>query len=588
MGLAHTELFAQRRLPPVETPPAGIVSTVSFGRPQMGCPDGSYVSSFDSPAYVGCPTTDAWCTQSYYLPSLGRYGLPAPVVAGQESPHSLFQRCPPSRPSCYPPAVPPGANLPPVDEDWLHRPPSTPPCAELAPWDSGDFSPDPFYDHIPYDPCGELDVYGGKYQGPVQRPLVELGFPLYKTGPVPPSGTQFGITNPTQPKFYLYGDYRAAVAYNDVGIDKGVLAHRLNLDWDLWFTSTERIHMFTSPLQEGGAFQRFEFNNGDVDFVNELDFWDADTDTLYFEGDLGQIAGGFSGTYAPFDMPIAVGLIPLLFQNGVWMEDAIVGAAVTIPARNSPRFDWSNYDVTFFAGFDQVTSPAFGGGNTGANMFGATTFIETRGGYVEVGYAYLDESGGVGQSYHNLGVSYTRRYLNCFSNSVRVIANGGQNGPEATRTADGVLLLVENSLLTSMPYNVIPYVNLFLGIDNPQSAARAGAAGGVLRNTGILFESDALTGYPTLDATANDTYGAAIGVDLLGADFSQQLILETAFLQAFESPVGRNAPGDQVGIGLRYQIPISNAHIIRADAMHGWFENASDVTGARLEFRWKF
>jgi hypothetical protein len=433
-----------------------------------------------------------------------------------------------------------------------------------------------------------LGVYGGKREVPTQRPLVELGFPLYKTGPVPPSGSQFGITNPTQFKFYIYGDYRAAAAYNDNGIDKGFLAHRLNLDWDFWLTSTERLHMFTGPLQEGGAFQRFELNNGDVEFVNELDFWNADTDTLYFEGDLGQIVGGFTGTYAPFDMPIAVGLIPLLFQNGVWVEDAFVGAAMTIPAQNNAWLDWSNYDVTLFAGFDQVTSPAFGGANTGANIFGATTFIETRGGYMEVGYAYLDEAGGVGQGYHNLGVSYTRRYLNCFSNSVRMIVNGGQGGPEATRGADGVLLLVENSFLTSMPYNLIPYVNLFAGIDRPQSAARAGAAGGVLRNTGILFESDALTGYPTLDATGHDTYGAAIGVDLLGPDFSQQLILETAFLQAFDSPVGRSAPGDQVGVGMRYQIPISNAHIIRADVMHGWFENANDVTGGRVEFRWKF
>ena len=37
----------------------------------------------------------------------------------------------------------------------------------------------------------------------------------------------------------------------------------------------------------------------------------------------------------------------------------IVGAAATIPARNSPWLDWSNFDVTFFVGLDQVTSPAF-------------------------------------------------------------------------------------------------------------------------------------------------------------------------------------------------------------------------------------
>ena len=373
-----------------------------------------------------------------------------------------------------------------------------------------------------------------------------------------------------------------------MGTDRSFLAHRLNLEWDLWLTATERIHMFTGPFQRGGNFMRLEFDGDDVSYSEELEFFNEDTDTLFFEGDLGQIIGGVTGRYAPFDMPIAFGLVPLLFQNGVWMEDQFLGAAATIPAQNSPWRDWSNYDVTFFAGFDQVSSPAFGVANPGANLFGVTTFIERRGGYIEVGYAYVDDTGTLGGSYHNLGVSYTRRYLNLVSNSVRVIVNAGQQGLQSTRTADGYLVIMENSFLTPLPYNVIPYVNLWAGFDNPQSASRAAAAGGVLRNVGILFESDNLTGYPTLDATANNTVGAAFGIDVLAMDFSQQLILEAAYLHAFDSAVTRNAPGDQYGLGARYQIPISHATLIRLDAMFGWLENTGDVAGARAEFRWKF
>jgi hypothetical protein len=193
-----------------------------------------------------------------------------------------------------------------------------------------------------------------------------------------------------------------------------------------------------------------------------------------------------------------------------------------------------------------------------------------------------------GCSYHNLGLSYTRRYLNLVSNSMRVIVNAGQSGPESERTADGVLLLAENSFLTPWPYNVIPYVNLFAGFDNPQSVARAGAAGGVLRNTGILFESDNLTGYPTLDPTANDVYGAAVGIDLLAPDFSQQLILEAAILQRMGDPPNAAAPDDQYGLGLRYQVPITNAHLLRFDVMHGWLDAGDNISGARAEYRWKF
>jgi hypothetical protein len=572
------------------------------------------------PRYVGCATPDPCQAESHFLPSLGRFGLFAPPTPGIDSIHSPYligpapwgqgipvSDCgrgateiptgspPESHPSLFtpPPSIADtGSGAEPLGcHEPFHdvHPPCVDPRARLAPYQSDDFLPDPFYDHLPYDPCAEQGVYGDKYSGPVQRPLVELGMPLYLAGPVPPPSTACGPTNPVLPRFYLYGDYRIAAAYNaQNGNDVGVLAHRVNLEWDLWLTSTERFHMFTGALQEGNDFMRFEFDDDNAEFFDELDFFDADTDTLFFEGDLGYMIGGWTGRYAPFDLPFTVGLIPLLFQNGVWMEDAILGAAATIPARNSPMLDWSNYDVTFFAGVDQVTSPAFADSNAAANVFGVTTMIEAKGGYIEAGYAFLDDTATLGRGYHNVGLSYTRRYLNLVSNSVRLILNAGQDGPQQDRTADGVLILVENSFLSPWPYNVIPYVNAFAGFDDPQSVARAGAAGGVLRNTGILFESDNLTGYPTLDATGNETAGAAIGLDLIAPEYKHQLILEAAALQAFGDPAFRNAPGDQFGVGMRYQVPISHAHLLRFDVMHGWLENADDITGARAEFRWKF
>jgi hypothetical protein len=441
----------------------------------------------------------------------------------------------------------------------------------------------------PYNACDELNVYGDKHLNPTQRPWVELGFPLYDTGPVPPPSLEFGPTNPSVKKFYLYGDYRAAAAYNQqLGVDKGVLANRLNLEWDYWLTSTERFHMFTGPLQRDNDFQRVEFANGNSKFFNELDLFDADTDTAFFEGDLGYMLGGWTGRYAPFDMPITAGLIPLVFQNGVWLNDALVGAAVTIPARNSAWLDWSNFDVTFFTGFDQVTSPAFDNETAGVHVFGVTSMIDAYGGYVELGVAHLDDTTETGRSYNNVGISFTRRYLNLVSNSLRAIVNSGQDGPTDDRSAQGLLLIAENSFLSPWPYNVVPYVNTWVGIDSPQSVARAGAAGGVLFNEGILFQSDNLTGYPTLDATANETYGSAIGINLLSPSFTHQLIVEAATVQVFGDSTDRNAPGNQYGIGARYQVNISNASLLRFDVMHGWLDDANDVTGARAEYRWKF
>ena len=75
------------------------------------------------------------------------------------------------------------------------------------------------------------------------------------------------------------------------------------------------------------------------------------------------------------------------------------------------------------------------------------------------------------------------------------------------QNADGFLVLFENSLITNRSQVLIPYFNLFFGFDRPQSLARAADAGGVLRNTGINFETDGLTGFPKLDDTTNNTWG---------------------------------------------------------------------------------
>jgi hypothetical protein len=478
--------------------------------------------------------------------------------------------------------------------DWnpdFPAPPPAPPCeprdaaGDVVPFAPVDFSPDPAFDCYLWDGCSELGVYGDKHLNAVQRPWVECFTPLYGPGPWPPSYTFLGPTNLVRPKLYVYGDFRTATAINNnVANSQGVWANRLNLDIDFSITATERFHMFWGPLDQGQQFTGLVVDDGDMEVNEFLDGFDQNTDAMYFEGDLGYILGGLWGVDAPFDLPVAAGLIPLVLQNGIWLEDAFVGAAATIPARSSPWRDWSNFDTTFFVGFDELTTPALAGSDN-ATFVGATTFIERRGGYIELGWAYVDDPTNSGLSYHNLGLSYTRRYLNLVSNSARVIVNAGQDGPENDRTADGCLLLLENSLLTPLPYNVVPYVNLFAGFDRPRPLGRLQ---GPLKNTGINFESDLLTGYPILDDSGNNTYGGAFGVDLLGRQFDRQLIVETAVLQAFDDPASRVAPGDQYALGLRYQRRLNNSLILRADAMHGWLENSNDIDGARVELRHKF
>jgi hypothetical protein len=244
-------------------------------------------------------------------------------------------------------------------------------------------------------------------------------------------------------------------------------------------------------------------------------------------------------------------------------------------------------DITFFAGYDKLNSPAFQGDDSAARVMGVATFIEALNGYFEVDYAFLDDRTGQDRSYHNMAIGYTRRYGRFISNSTRIIVNAGQQS-NVPGTADGVLLLSENSLITGSPSTVVPYFNMFAGFDRPQSVGRNAAAGGILRNTGILFESDNLTGYPTLDATANDTFGMALGLNLLADEFAQQLIVEVAALGVMGDDANRNAVGDQYGVGVRYQLPLTNSVIFRADAMVGFLRGDEDINGGRMEIRKKF
>lgn len=458
---------------------------------------------------------------------------------------------------------------------------------ENAAYDPRAFIPNPDYSCQQYNPDQEFGIYRGKFCVPAQGPWVELGRGLYRPGPLPPTATFLtGETNPIIPHFLVFGDLRTAIAYNDNGNgdEATIWASRLNLDFDLKITSTERIHAFWGPLDRGGNFTRAELRDDNLELVPLLD---NNLDTLFFEGDLGYIWGGMTDRWAPFDLPVTAGRYPLLFQNGVWLVDILDGFAFNFPGKNSPVLDWSNYEITFFFALNNVTSPAFVN-NSNVELYGVQSFIEAYNGYLEVGYAFLNDQSGQGFSYHNLGISFTRRYFQRVSSSFRAILNAGQDPRAGAQTADGQLFLWENALVTQSPNYFVPYVNAFLGLDRPQAAARAAGTGGVLFNTGINFETDGLTNYPTLDATGNNTWGGACGINLLGPDFSWQLVTELAMVQTFGQGGIRTAVGDEYAVGTRFQLPLNNAWIWRVDGIYGIRSGQDDIRGARTELRWKF
>jgi hypothetical protein len=459
------------------------------------------------------------------------------------------------------------------------------------------FQPGPQYDKN-YDSKALVDIYGAKSAVEPPRPPVELGRQQYTSGLYEESSTLFGNLNPLLPGLAIYGDWRTAIAYNNNnGKDIAQIATRLNLDVDLKITGTERIHAFFTPIQKNNKFTRYEFGGGDGD-KKFSDEFDANPQTLFFEGDLGSIYSGFSGTQAGFDLPFTVGLFPLFLQNGIWANDAILGGAVSLTAKNSKKLGLANFDVTFFAGFDNVDNVGIlGPDKHNANVYGVTTFIDAFGGYIEAGYGLLQgvddpvmrlESptplrGVDGQLTHFVTAAYTRRYANTLSNSTRVFGNFG-NGEKD----EGVAIISENSLISGLPSTLIPYANFFVGFGNPQPLIDGNGAG-ILKNVGINFETDALTGYPKLNDTGSNAYGGAIGLQYL-FNLDQQLVFEIATVQPFGDPIaGIGVASPQYGFGVRYQIPINRAWLFRADATYQIVEGADkDTFGFRAEIRRKF
>jgi hypothetical protein len=445
------------------------------------------------------------------------------------------------------------------------------------------FQPGPQYDKN-YDAKSQVDIYGAKSAVDPARPL-ELGRQQYTSGAYDESSTLLGNLNPLLPGLAIYGDWRTAVAYNsNNGKDIGQIATRLNVDVDLKITGTERFHAFFTPLQKNNRFTRYEFGGGDGDgrFTGEFDLRPQ---TLFFEGDLGSLYSGFSGSPAGFDLPFTVGLFPLFLQNGIWANDAILGGAVSLTAKNSKKLGLPNYDITFFAGYNNVDNAGILGANKqSANIYGVTTFVDAFGGYLEGGYGLIQgRDGNDGLLTNFVTAAYSRRYANTVSNSTRVFANFGNGNND-----EGFAIISENSLITSLPSTLIPYLNLFIGFDNPQPLVDGNGAG-ILKNVGINFETDALTGYPKLNDTGSNAYGGALGLQYL-FNLDQQLVFEFATVQPFGTPIaGIGVARPQYGFGVRYQIPIDRAWLFRADATYQITEGADkDTFGIRAEVRRKF
>jgi hypothetical protein len=467
------------------------------------------------------------------------------------------------------------------------KPPRMSPFAKRASYQSESFKSDPVYPERQYSAEKQLEVYGGKREMKTPRPLVESGYPLYKEGPLGSLHTWFGEKNLASPQFLVYGDSRLVLAGNQQGqLSNAALIPQLNLDTDLKLTGTERIHALFRPLQKDGQFTRIELDRDDNQDRNSIDAeFDLAPATFFIEGDIAAIVAGQTNEWQSWDMPFAIGLMPLFIQNGLWFDDTVLGAAVSIAAKNFPEWGVANADFSAYIALDDVNAQGISGASK-PKLAALAFFGDMWDGYVEADWAYLlDQSGkSADQSYHATALAYSWRQNDFSSNSVRLFNSFGQDS-NAAGDANGWLVLFESSLITSTPYTVVPYLNLFVGHGTPQAAARKA---GILKNTGLAFEQEELAGSKSLTANGHNSAGGAIGIEFL-FNLDQQLIFEAAAQTVTRNRLNGAAPaGDEYAVAMRWQKPISSRWIVKADAIKGWKKKGDEFASARLELRVKF
>jgi hypothetical protein len=412
--------------------------------------------------------------------------------------------------------------------------------------------------------------------------MFELNERFLGPGPLAP-GLELPTEEVVRPAFWVFGTNRVAIQrFEDhAGTNVTELAERLDLFGQLNLSDTNRIVVGIRPLDKERNSQR-EYTS--IDFTNGVAVSGANLDiqTLFFEGDFGQIFPGFD----PFDgrmldWTFSVGRQPVFVQDGTlinanWLDAVSVSRNnLTFPGvanlRTTAMFAWHGIHRN-----DDLYDPT-------ASLVGWFTEADLEWATASADLVYVDAGHTTGSAWF-AAVSAARRYL-VFGrdvNSTLHVLTSVPTGDPTPATGRGTLLFHEASRNTDC--GDIVYCNLFAAIDRFSSAARSVQFGGPLMQTGILFASPVLGQYGSaLNSQSANVLGGAIGRQWFLDKTRKQVILE----------LGGRVPTDgsdtaAIALGARYQQAIGNRCLWILEGFVSK-QSARDVgQGIRCELETKF
>ncbi len=415
---------------------------------------------------------------------------------------------------------------------------------------------------VPDRPAGLLEI-GDKFLGNNAPPA---GFTL-------PTGAVW------QPSLFAYGSYRTALqTFQKQQTTRSEWANRLDLFANLRLTGSERVLVGFRPFDKDGRFSGYDFEaDKDNDWRDEG--LNMDVQTLFFEGDFGEIFPGLNPHDDDhWDIGFAVGRQAINVQDGFMLNDVMDSVGVV---SNGLQFPGAAYwKMTFLYAWNEIHRHN-NLEDRSAQLFGFFHEVEFLSSTVNFDVAYVSSDRRDDGLFFGLSAVQRIGRLNTTFRVNTSIATG----QESAQMRSGTLVFAEFSL-TPQSTSDLAYFNGFVGIDQYSSAARGPANGGPLGRTGLLFAAVGLGQYaPALSNDADKSFGAAVGYQMLFNDGWQQLIMEVGGRQATDG----HDTATGMAAAMRFNQRLGHHTILRFDAFGADFERDDNMAyGFRTELQYKF
>ena len=422
---------------------------------------------------------------------------------------------------------------------------------------------------------------------PDRPPLVFEAGELFLSPGFLEQGVEIGTGAIWRPSLWVWGEARGGYNYIDRrGGALGTLseaASRLDLFAQLNLSGTERIVLGLRPLDEemgpGRAFTAYDF-----DLNRGIDGENLDVQTLFFEGDFGEIFPGLDpyDTEA-LDYGFSVGRQPMSFQQGLLINEDMVDALTV--TRNTLYGDGNlNLRMTGVYAWNRIhrnnQMP-----DDDASMVGLFTESDFRWATVNLDFAYVNSQNPALRDSIAMGLSAIRRfngYHNTYNSSAHILASWAPEG-ETAASGDGILLFHQLSWTAHHSDDLI-YLNAFCAIDQFTSPSRGTLAGGPLGQTGILFAAAGIGRFgPALSNQATSAAGASLGYQWFFDETRQQIIWEVGGRSDYN---GINQAA--IATAVQYQRALGQHWIFLVNGFVSNREGQGVMPGGRFEVLYRF